>query len=100
VTTLSERQLKQLAPNERASYLATQKHLERWGHLPPQHQVALRGIEEMPEDAVENHARTLKTDPVHFAAAKAYHRWAIGQEMSAEEYAAAVSQAIGERNGY
>lgn len=97
---LNDRQLAALPPAQRTAYLAQQKRQQLWGHLPPQRQQALSGIEELPENAVENHARELKTDPVHFAAAAAYHHWPLGQEMSAEEYTDAVAQAVGERHGY
>lgn len=97
---LTDRQLAKLGPQERAAYDAQQKHHKLWGHLPPQRQQALRGVESLSERAVEVHARELKTDPVHFAAAAAYHRWPVGQEMSVEEYEAAVAQVLSERHGY
>jgi len=100
LATLSDRQLAKLGPQERAAYDALKKHHELWGHLPPQRQQGLRGIETLSENAVEVHARKLKTNPVHFAAAAAYHRWPIGQEMSVEEYEAALAQTLGERHGY
>lgn len=95
---LTDAQLAKLQPHERTTYAAEQKHQETWGHLPPQLQPALRGME-LPTNAVEVHARAKKTNPVHFAAARAYHRWAIGQEMTAEEYDAALEQVLNERHG-
>jgi hypothetical protein len=77
-----------------------EEHLKLWGHLPPQLHAELVGVKELPENAVENHAKVLKTDPVHFAAAKAYHQWGIGKEMEVEEYSAAVKQVLAERHGY
>jgi hypothetical protein len=50
--------------------------------------------------AVESHARVRKTDPVHFAAARAYHKWPLGKEMTLDEFDAAVEHVLGERHGY
>lgn len=100
LAALTDRQLAKLSPTERATYDTQRKHQQLWGHLPPQRAQALRGIESLSELAVEVHARELKTDPVHFAAAAAYHRWPVGQEMSVEEYEAAVAQVLSERHGY
>jgi hypothetical protein len=95
---LGERELAGMAPAARASYLAEKAHQDAWGHLPPQISVHLRGVE-LPPLAVEHHARDAKTDPVHFAATKAYYRWALGQEMSREKYAAAVAHVLSEPHG-
>lgn len=97
---LSDKQLEKLSPQQRAAYIAQREHQKRWGHLPPQVQRALQGVMELAENAVENHAKAQGTDPVHFAAARAFHRWPIGQEMSSEEYVAAIEQTLQHRHGY
>lgn len=97
---LTEAQVSKLSPVERAEYLDEKTHQDLWGHLPPQHHVALRGVPSLPDDAVENHARTMGTDPVHFAATKAFFKWGIGQEMSVEEYDAAIEHVLGHGHGY
>lgn len=97
---LNEAQVAKLNPSTRAAYIEEKKHEEKWGHLPPQVHLHLRGVDSLPENAVENHARELKTDPVHFAAARAFHKWGIGQEMELEDFEAAVEQVVSEGHGY
>jgi hypothetical protein len=95
---LGERDLASMAPAPRAAYQAEKAHQDVWGHLPPQVSFHLRGVT-LPPLAVEHHARDAKTDPVHFAATRAYYRWALGQEMSREEYDAAVARVLSEPHG-
>lgn len=97
---LTEKELLTLAPQERAAYLADKQHQDLWGHLPPQVGQHLRGVLQLAPNAVENHAKRADTDPVHFAAARAYHKWAMGQEMSAEDYDAAIEKVLSEGHGY
>ncbi len=49
---------------------------------------------------VEQHAKEQKTADWLFAAAKAYHRWAIGAEMTLDEYKAALAKVLAEPYGY
>ena len=95
---LAEPALAAMAPHRRAAYLAEKAHQDDWGHLPPQVAHLLRGVT-LPPLAVEHHARAAGTDPVHFAAARAFHRWALGQEMSREQYDAAVARVLSESFG-
>lgn len=95
---LGERELAAMAPHRRAAFTAEKAHQDAWGHLPPQVSQHLRSVE-LPPQAVEHHAREAKTDPVHFAAARAYYRWALGQEMSREQYDAAVAHVLSEPHG-
>lgn len=97
---LTERQIAAMSPRARTQYLAARKHQELWGHLPLAHQQLLVGMESLSEDAVENHARERKTDPVHFAATRAYFRWPIGMEMSLKEYDAAVELVLRQSHGF
>lgn len=96
---LTEKQIAALPPVARAGYLSQKKHEDSWGHLPPNVHGHLRGIEQLAPNAVENHARTRKTDPVHFAAARAYFKWPLGKEMTLEEFDAAVDEALNHPHG-
>lgn len=49
---------------------------------------------------VEEHAMACGMKPFFWAACKAFHRWAIGQEMSESEFKAAVSRVLSEPYGY
>lgn len=95
---LGERELAAMSPAPRAAYHAEKAHQDAWGHLPPQVSVHLRGVS-LPPQAVENHAKDAKTDPVHFAAARAFYRWPLGLEMSREQYDAAVARVMSEPHG-
>jgi len=95
---LGAAELARLAPHQRAAHESEVAHHGKWGHLPPQVSEHLRGVE-LPPQAVENHARAAGTDPVHFAAARAFHRWALGQEMSRAQYDAAVARVLSEAHG-
>lgn len=97
---LTDKALSKLTPQQRAAYDARRAHHERWGHLPVQLQSSLAGVRALANDAVENHARTLNTDPVHFAAVRAFYRWPIGQEMDVDQYAKAVEHVLTQRHGY
>lgn len=46
-----------------------------------------------PKQAIEQHAKDQNTEGWLFAAAKALHRWPIGMELTAEEYAAGLTAA-------
>lgn len=95
---LGERELAAMSPAPRAAYHAEKAHQDAWGHLPPQVSAHLRGVS-LPPQAVENHAKDAKTDPVHFAAARAFYRWPLGLEMSREQYDAAVARVLSEPHG-
>lgn len=49
---------------------------------------------------VEQHAKISGVDPVHFAAARAYNQWAVGAEMSEEDFDAAIEKTLAEPHGY
>ena len=49
---------------------------------------------------VEEHAKAAGTPAWLFAAARAYHRWAIGAELSAEEFQKAITTTLAEPYGY
>lgn len=98
---LDAKQLAKLSPQMRAKYHAEKKHEDDWGHLAPNLAAKLRGVEPstLSPNAVELHAKSKQTDPVHFAAAKAFHKWAIGQEMTPAEYDAAVEAVLSHKHG-
>jgi hypothetical protein len=99
--TLTEKQMSKLAPQLRAQYLTEKKHEDDWGHLPPNLSKHLRGMDpkNISDSAVEKHAKTTETDPAHFAAAKAYFKWGIGQEMPLEKYQAAIEEVLSHKHG-
>lgn len=90
-----------MTPAQALAYKAELKHQDDWGHLPPQVHAQLRGVDpaKVSDDAVEKHAKTRGTDPVHFAAAKAFHRWPMHAEMTVEAYDAALEQVLSEKHG-
>lgn len=49
---------------------------------------------------VEQHAKDCKMTPFYWAACKAFHKWAIGQEMPESEFKAAVERVLSEPYGY
>lgn len=103
---LTDAELKKLTPQGRTSYLAAKKHEDDWGHLPPQISSKLVGTSaevvnmNYGANAVELIAKRRGTDPVHFAAAKAYFKWPMHAQMSEDAYDAAVEEVLSHRHGY
>lgn len=101
VLTDADFKKRKMRPQDVAAYKAAKKHEDDWGHLPPQVQEKLQGVDpkDVSDNAVEKHAKTRATDPVHFAAAKAFHRWGMHQELSLEAYDAAIEATLNEKHG-
>jgi hypothetical protein len=97
---LSDKEQAKLSPVDRMAYRSAKAHEDAWGHLPPNVSAKLRGVAQLAPNAVENHAKAQKTDPVHFAAARAALKWPLGKEMSAEDFSAAIEQVCSAAHGF
>jgi len=99
---LTKRQQETMSAKQAAEYKAEVKHQQDWGHLPPQVHELLRGVDpvQLSSSAVELLAKVRGTDPCHFAAAKAFHKWPMHAEMSLEAYDEAIERVLSERHGY
>lgn len=69
---------------------------------PPQPAAAVEPRPEAPGQlqTVESHALAHDTEAWIFAAAKAYHRWPDGKEISSGDFAAACNEVLGIPCGY